>query len=133
MVKDSKPKKATKRAQEKNLGGRPRRDPNTLRTDRLVIRVHPDLMTWLGRLSAENGITRSMLVERTLVSFVNLSQPQPILDYMGRELKSEPPPQSRPLGTPESFRSIWQRAIGGDPAKPRRHPADYEPPSDDDH
>lgn len=118
----------------KNPGGRPARDPDTLRTERLVVRIHPDLMRTLTEMSAENGITRSLLVERCLVEFVNLSKGRAVLDFMGRELKGEPREGVRPLGTPESFRSIWRRAIGGDPAQPRtvRHPPDYEPPNDED-
>jgi hypothetical protein len=107
-VKDSKPKK-------KRAAGRPTRDPDSLRTERLVVRIHPDLMGWLSKISSENGITRSLLVERTLVAFINLSQPDgaEVLDHMGRELKSEPPADA-PLGTPGSFKSVWRRAIGGE-------------------
>jgi hypothetical protein len=86
VVKKATPKKATKQI-EKNVGGRPKRDPNTLRTERLVIRTHPDLMRYLTELAGRNGITRSMLVERTLVSFVNLTIGEVVLDSMGRELK----------------------------------------------
>jgi hypothetical protein len=118
VVKDSKPKKAEKKV-EKNLGGRPRRDPETLRTDRLVIRIHPDLMSHLSELAKKNGLTRSMLVERALVSFVNLSTGQAILDSMGRELKG-PPAAGDPLGTPASFDQVWRRAVGG------RQPSGFE-------
>jgi hypothetical protein len=133
VVKDSKPKKSEKKV-EKNLGGRPPRDPDTLRTERLVVRIHPDLMRWLTKLATENGITRSLLVERSLVTFVNLSQPEPILDAMGRELQAEPP-EGAPLGTPESFASIWKRAFGGEYKRPhgrRTMPPGWKPerPSD---
>lgn len=114
----------------KNIGGRPKRDPNTLRTERLVVRIHPDLMEHLTEMSQENGITRSLLVERCLVQFINLSKGEPILDYMGRELTEEPN-KAAPLGTPESFRNIWRRAIGGDP-QPRKRPPGWQPNRSDD-
>jgi hypothetical protein len=112
VVKDlkPKPKKAVERIQGR---GRPSRDPDSLRTERLVVRIHPDLMRWLTKIATENGITRSLLVERTLVSFINLSQGTPVLDHMGREFQDEPP-QDSPLGTPQSFSSVWRRAIGGE-------------------
>jgi hypothetical protein len=110
VVKDLKPKKSVERTQGR---GRPSRDPDSLRTERLVVRIHPDLMRWLSQISSENGITRSLLVERTLVSFVNLSQQREVLDHMGREFQGEPPADS-PLGTPESFSSVWRRAVGGE-------------------
>jgi hypothetical protein len=126
VVKKATPKKATKQV-EKNVGGRPKRDPNTLRTERLVIRTHPDLMRYLTELAGRNGITRSMLVERTLVSFVNLTIGEVVLDSMGRELKGKPA-ADEPLGTPESFNQIWRRAVGGRYVPPQKV---NEPPSDD--
>jgi hypothetical protein len=107
MVKKAAPKKVT----EKNVGGRPKRDPDTLRTERLVLRIHPDLMRSLTDLAETNGITRSLLVERAMISFVNMSGPEPTLDFMGRALTG--PPGVAPLGTMQSFNQIWKRAVGG--------------------
>jgi hypothetical protein len=107
-------KKATAKKAEKNLGGRPRRDPATLRTERLVLRIHPDLMYCLTELAKENGLTRSMLVERAMVTFVNLSAGEPILDTMGRRLHG--PESENVLGTPASFQHVWSRVVGVPPA-----------------
>jgi hypothetical protein len=91
--------------------GRPKRDPDTLRTSRLVTRIHPDLMSALKGLANANGITRSMLVERTLISFVQLADPRVKLDHMGRRVDGEIP-TDEPLGTPASFNHVWGRVMG---------------------
>jgi len=130
VVKRATPKKAAAEA-EKNVGGRPKRDPHTLRTERLVVRIHPDLMQCLTDLAKDNGITRSMLVERAMVSFVNLSAGAPILDTMGRRLHGTEP-AGHALGTPASFNQIWKRAVGGTyaPPKSRVQPPGWEPISE---
>ncbi|MCC8961634.1 hypothetical protein H8A95_04685 [Bradyrhizobium sp. Pear76] len=84
----------------------------------MVLRIHPDLMRHLVELAKKNGLTKSMLVERSLVSFVNLTAGTPILDAMGRELTAEPVGDQ--LGTPASFDEVWQRAVGGGP-RPQSH------------
>jgi len=124
VVKKATPKKPAKKV-EKNVGGRPRRDPDTLRTERLVLRIHPDLMAELTDIARRNGLTRSMLVERTLISMVNLEGGEPYkLDFAGRHLNyDQPPPGRSPLGTPDSFARIWSRMIGGAPA-----PRNPQPP-----
>ncbi|MGM4916298.1 hypothetical protein [Tardiphaga sp. 813_E8_N1_3] len=133
MVKKATPKKKAEKA-EKNVGGRPRRDPDTLRTERLVLRIHPDLMTAMTDLAKANGITRSMLVERAMISFVNMSNPatEARLDYMGRQMKGTET-GGAPLGTPQSFNQIWKRAVGGSYVAPKTNvkPPGWEPnPSD---
>lgn len=117
VVKKTKPKSKDSR----NVGGRPKRDPDTLRTERLVVRIHPDLMECLTALAKENGLTRSMLVERSMVSFVNLSAGEPILDTMGRRL-SGPESSGDMLGTPSSFSRVWSRVLGGAPAQSNPQP-----------
>jgi hypothetical protein len=133
MVKKSKPKKAT----EKNVGGRPKRDPDSLRTERLVIRIHPDLMNRLTEISKRNGITRSLLVERALIELVNLATGKPVLDLNGREMAGQTP-VAEPLGTPQSFQQLWRRAVGGSYVPPKAggvippgsEPSDDEPEKD---
>lgn len=113
MAKDSRIKRPAQKLKIKtaNRMGRPPRDPSTLRTDRLVLRVHPHLMNHLENLAKKNGLTRSMLSERALISFVNLNAGFPALDSMGREPRE--PPVGDNLGTPASFDHIWRRAVGG--------------------
>ncbi|MBN9007148.1 MAG: hypothetical protein J0H40_17255 [Rhizobiales bacterium] len=127
-------KKATRKPRE-NVGGRPRQDPSTLRTERLVIRVHPDLMDELTRLAGDNGITRSLLVERSMIALVNQQAAEPLLDHGGRRIQREAP-SAPPLGTPDSFAQLWGKVIGGAPAPaPRRgmppppvRPPGWKPP-----
>ncbi|MBN9007554.1 MAG: hypothetical protein J0H40_19325 [Rhizobiales bacterium] len=127
-------KKATRKPRE-NVGGRPRQDPATLRTERLVIRVHPDLMGELTRLAGDNGITRSLLVERSMIALVNQQAVEPILDHGGRRLVTEAP-TAPPLGTPDSFNQLWSKVIGGAPApaprrgmpRPPERPPGWKPP-----
>lgn len=108
-------------------GGRPPRDPDTLRTERLVLRIHPDLMACLTGLAQDSGITRSMLVERAMVTFVNLSAGQPILDSMGRRLRGQEE-AGHVLGSPESFTQIWQRIGGGWPINQNPQPPSWVQP-----
>jgi hypothetical protein len=110
MAKDSRTKRAAQKLQS-NRVGRPPRDPDTLRTDRLVLRTHPDLINHLESLAKKNGLTRSMLCERALISFVNLNAGFPVLDSMGREPRE--PVRGDDLGTPASFDQIWRRAVAG--------------------
>jgi hypothetical protein len=112
-----------------NLGGRPRQDPNTLRTERLVVRVHPDLMAELTRLADINGITRSLLIERSMIALVNQPAPegQSIIGMAGRYIRGAEKPTEAPLGTPDSFTQLWSRVIGGTPVVPSRLP---RPPAD---
>jgi hypothetical protein len=87
-----------------------------------------------------------MLVERSLVTFVNSAAGQAIMDSMGR-LLGDGEQQGHALGTMESFESIWNRRIvrdrgpngipgtsmprwlkhGGPGTGTRRYPAGYEP------
>jgi len=114
-------KKATTKKAVKNLGGRPRRDPRLLRTERLVLRIHPDLMECLTGLSTEHGITRSLLVERAMVTFVNMAAGSPILDNMGRRLAGHDE-SDHMLGTPASFQNVWNRVLGKPNASPTGMP-----------
>lgn len=110
MAKDSRAKQTARKPKSNRLG-RPARDPDTLRSDRLVLRIHPHLMKYLEGLAQKNGLTRSMLCERALVGFVNLNAGYPVLDGMGREARE--PSRGDNLGTPASFDQIWRRAVGG--------------------
>lgn len=110
-------KKATRKKAAKNVGGRPKRDPASLRSERLVLRIHPDLMECLTGIAAENGLTRSLIVERAMVTFINNAAGEPILDSMGRRLAG-PTEAGHVLGSPASFDHIWSRVIGVPSAAP---------------
>lgn len=125
MVKKAVSKNAGKK-RGKNPGGRPRQDPDSLRTERLVLRIHPDLMKALTDLAQNNGITRSMLIERAMIALINEQNPGGLLLAMnGRKLLSADPPTRSPLGTPDSFKQLWSRVIGGKPANPNPQPPSW--------
>jgi hypothetical protein len=77
--------------------GRPPGDPDDLRTERLAIRMHPDLVFELNVLARLEGVTRSVLVERLLIRLVNDHYHRTIVDQVGRYLDG-PPDVSEPRG-----------------------------------
>jgi hypothetical protein len=86
--------------------GRQRQDPRSIRSERLVLRVHPDLMETLEKLARESGVSRSQMIERTLITFCNLD-PRVHLDMTGR--KTEPgADQPSLLATPADFQRRWK-------------------------
>lgn len=78
-------------------------------------------MECLTGLAEENGITRSLLVERAMVTFVNLSAGEPILDTIGRRLHGQEE-SGHVLGTPASFQNVWNRVLGKPNASPTGTP-----------
>jgi hypothetical protein len=109
--------------------GRQPQDPRTIRSERLVLRVHPDLMATLDQLARESIVSRSQLVERTLISFCNMD-PRIHLDLTGR--RTEPGTnQPNLLATPADFQRRWKgfaalraAALG----QPEDEFPDYPPP-----
>ena len=72
--------------------GRPAADPADLRTARVAIRFHPDLVAELDLAAREAGQNRSIYVERILVNFLNShaeNRERPPLDVIGRYLTEE--------------------------------------------
>jgi hypothetical protein len=64
---------------------RSRIKPGDARQERLVLRIHPDLMAVLIQRSRESGLTRSQYVERILVGYVvNVEGAE--LDAIGRRV-----------------------------------------------
>jgi hypothetical protein len=117
-----------KKAAPRRAGRQPQ-DPRTIRSERLVLRVHPDLMATLDQLARESSISRSQLVERTLISFCNID-PRNNLDMTGRRTK---PGTNQPdlLATPGDFKRRWKgfaalRAAAL--AQPEDDFPDYSPP-----
>jgi hypothetical protein len=80
-------KKTTKR-------GRPPGDPEDIRTERIAIRVHPDLLFELNVLSRHEGVTRSVLIERLLIRLVNDHFSRTVVDKVGRYLAGPPDDRS---------------------------------------
>jgi hypothetical protein len=65
-----------------------------LRSERLVQRIHPDLMSAIMQRAREAGFSRSLYVERILVQFMN-SMEGAELDAIG---KRRPPGQAAAFG-----------------------------------
>ncbi|OYU92099.1 MAG: hypothetical protein CFE29_04535 [Bradyrhizobiaceae bacterium PARB1] len=108
MVKDSrarKPAKAVKgaemprRAQKGFVAtGRPPGDPLDIRSERLVLRVHPDLLEVLTECAAAARMTRSLYVEQILLLFLNIKEDAQ-LDSIGRkkvDAEIRPPEKAAP-------------------------------------
>jgi hypothetical protein len=76
--------------EEKRSRGRPAGDPDDLRTERIAIRVHPDLIFELNVLARLDGVTRSVLVERLLIRLVNDHYHRTVVDQIGRYVVGPP-------------------------------------------
>lgn len=88
-----------------------------LRSERLVQRIHPDLMSVILQRSREAGFTRSQYVERILIQYAN-SVEGAELDAIG---KRRPPGQAGAFDTRiDRLRDL--RESGGPP------PLTYDPP-----
>lgn len=69
---------------QKGGGGRPPSDPDDTRSDRLGLRIHPDLRFELEKLARGEGMRLSMIVERLLIDDVNRLAGRQLLDKLGR-------------------------------------------------
>jgi hypothetical protein len=97
-----------------NKDGRPRRkpgkpaNPDDVRTERLSMRVHPDLAAILTARARERGITRSQYIEQLLVGWVKIDPRNPKIDAIGRIDVDAAPPLSMRL-EPLKFGERWAR------------------------
>jgi hypothetical protein len=120
---------------EENRRGRRPGDPADKRTERLVLRIHPDLIDALNKSADEAGLTRSLFVERILLSYVRQDPRFADLDNVGRRRESM---RSAPMASMRSFEQRWNRfaamrraAIGEDMAPAGPDLDDYGHPTDD--
>jgi hypothetical protein len=70
--------------------GRPQGDPDDLRTERIALRVHSDLLFELNIVARLEGVTRSVLVERLLIRLVNDHHSRTVVDKVGRYVGDPP-------------------------------------------
>jgi len=125
--------KKPKDSEESRRGRRPG-DPEAKRSERLVLRVHPDLIDALNGSADEAGLTRSLFIERILVTYIRQDPRYSDMDAMGRRSEGVAAP---PLASVRSFEQRWDRfaamrraALGEDipPAAPELD--DYGRPED---
>ncbi|MHB8270983.1 hypothetical protein [Bradyrhizobium sp.] len=78
--------------------GRPPKDKGDLRTERIALGAHPDLLRHLNDLARRVGIVRSVYIERILIGFVNELHGAEVLDAIGKEVRTAPPRADRLKG-----------------------------------
>jgi hypothetical protein len=76
------------------------------REDRIMMRMHPDLVRMIDIRSRERGESRSRFVERLVVAFLKADPRNPKLDAVGRVDPDAPPPLSK-AGEPMKFAERW--------------------------
>jgi hypothetical protein len=126
------PRNSKESVETRRRGRRPG-DPGAKRSDRLVLRVHPDLIDALNASADEAGLSRSLFIERILVSYIKSDPRYADMDHMGRR---RPTPGSAAQTSLRSFEQRWdrftaiRRAVVGD--IPDAEPAldDYGRPED---
>ena len=69
-------------------GGRKAGNPADVRSERIVMRVHPDLVDALTERGKVYGVSRSQFIERILISYLNLQADQRPLDFTGRYVRT---------------------------------------------
>lgn len=98
-----------------NKDGTPRRppgkapSPSDVRAERLVLRVHPDLMEILTVRARERGVTRSAYVEQLLVGWVKLDPRTRRIDAIGKYVPDAPDPTQVRLRSPLSYANRWSK------------------------
>ena len=136
MVKKAIPKKAVKAAVPARDGaGRPARDGETLRSDRLVMRVHPDFMKVLSERAEEQRMSRSRFIEEVLRGFLALDPRNPRFDVHGKIDPRAPTAAQRQMSNPLHYlQSIAANSAlqGGLFPQPGGwvQPRGWEPPDD---
>jgi len=103
---------------------RPPDETGDRRTERIAIRAHPDLVTELNFLARDEGLVRSVLIERILIAYINDTSPDgPRLDMIGRSLPEPTGVPSKATGL-APLRTGWRgvRERGGHAIPPEPHP-----------
>jgi hypothetical protein len=91
MVKRRKTPESLEEVAKANVGksGRPFQDPADKRTVRVAIRAHPDLMHECDKLARQEGLVRSVFIERVLGAYVNMFYQCELVDSIGRYVPEE--------------------------------------------
>jgi hypothetical protein len=87
----------------------PRFNPDTARSDRLFMRIHPDMMELFDLRAEEKGMTRSKYVESILVGFMKSDPRNPKISAVGHIDRTAPLPEAMREENPHRFAERWQR------------------------
>jgi hypothetical protein len=85
--------------------------PELSRTDRLIMRAHPDLVSVVGLRAAERGMTRSKFIEQLLIGFLAADPRNPKISAIGKIDFSAPEPLDQRKANPHRFAERWQRFV----------------------
>lgn len=78
--------KKSKHSETHPIGGRPPGPEEDRRSERMALRMHPDLIAELKKVSRATGHPRSAWIESVLISVINNSYPADVLDRIGKYL-----------------------------------------------
>lgn len=73
--------------------GRPPRAPETLRSARIGLRIHPDLHAALVERALQEGLPLSLSVEKSLIRVLNAEAGTQVFDGLGRRLQPRRTPR----------------------------------------
>jgi hypothetical protein len=88
--------------------GKPAR-PGEVRSDRLIMRVHPDLLGILSERAREKGLTRSQYVEQILVGWCRLDPRNRRVDMIGKYDPAAPSPEELRSRSSFRFADLWTK------------------------
>lgn len=122
----------------------PKVDLAAVRSERVTMRMHPDLVAILDARATERGVSRSAYVEQVIVGWVQADPRNPKVDARGMYVEGAPSPWAYRLKQPVSFGNKFAQfsqayaVIMGTPA-PQKWveeedaylPESYEPPADE--
>lgn len=92
--------------------GKPAR-PDDNKTDRLIMRLHPDVTAMLDFRAEEKGLTRSKYVEQLLVGFLGSDPRNPKMNAIGKVDRTAPSPLAQREASPHRYAERWQRFTSG--------------------
>lgn len=119
MVKQSKKPSGPRRGPmpDINADGTPRKrpglkpKPESAKSDRIIMRVHPDLLTVIDRRAEERGMGRSQYLRNVIVGWSNADPRNPRLGLSGKQIDGAPPPGDMQRHRPHVFAERWQRFV----------------------
>ncbi len=85
-------------------------EPEDVRSSRLVLRAHPDLVEMLGEEARGNNLSRSVYVERILIGWLNRNKRR--IDYRGRRVPAGSPPTAAAVADAGELRTRVERCTG---------------------